>query len=214
MSKGSITIKYLEELGLDKEVAAKIFAERGKEIAETNAEKAELERLLSESKNSNSSIMSELESLRAVSADGADWKAKFEALQADILAKEKQAEADKILKEKQASVEKRFNDVVGDKQFNHEAIREAYLKKFGEALESKDFEGKGDSDIFKELTQNDGSAFKGVVFRNITGGQEHAQGYSNKSVKDIMKSDMTREEKRQAIAENIARGKLDYGSRN
>lgn len=167
----AITVKYLEGLGVEKEVAEKIFAERSGEIEKEKEKYSALEKELKEKNESLENLTTEFDALKTANADGADWKAKFEALQADNEAKAKQAEADRILKEKNESIEKRFNDCVGDRQFNHEAIRAEYLKKFGEALENKDFEGKGDSDIFKELTQNDGDAFKGVVQIPLAGGR-------------------------------------------
>lgn len=166
----AITTKYLESLGIERDIAAQIFAERGKEIADMNAEKATLEKELAEVKESLATITSEADNLRSVNADGLEWKKKFEALQADIEAKEKQAEADKILKAKQDDIESRFNAVLGDKKFNHEAIRESYLKKFGEALDSDDYKGKGDNDIFHALVKDDSTAFEGVTVAKLAGG--------------------------------------------
>lgn len=197
----AITVKYLEGLGVDKEVAEKIFAERSGEIEKEKAKYATLEKELQESKESLENLTTEFETLKTANADGADWKAKFEALQAENEAKAKKAEADRILKEKNESIEKRFNECVGNKQFNHEAIRADYLKKFADALESKDFEGKGDSDIFKELTQNDGTAFRGVVQIPLAGGSPRPTGKSYHSKDEIM-AIKDRVERRQAIAEN------------
>lgn len=197
----AITVKYLEGLGVDKETAEKIFAERGVEIEKEKAKQTVLETELKEKTEAFNNLNSELETLKNANADGADWKAKFEALQADNEAKAKQAEAERIMREKSESIEKRFNECVGDKQFNHEAIRAEYLKKFGEALENKDFEGKGDSDIFRELTQNDGSAFKGVTIVKLAGGTPRANGKTYSSKDEIM-AIKDRQERRQAIAEN------------
>jgi hypothetical protein len=59
---------------------------------------------------------------------------------------------------------------LGDKQFTHDAIRDSYLKRFGDALDSKDYEGKSDADIFHDLTKDDAAAFKGVQVVQLKGG--------------------------------------------
>ena len=102
------------------------------------------------------------------------------------MAKEKQAEADRIMREKQESVNNRFTAVLGDKKFTHDAIKADYLKKFGDALESKDYEGKSDADIFHALTKDDASAFAGVNVLRIPGGNPTpgSKTYTNKA--DIM----------------------------
>lgn len=156
------------ELG-KKFVAKADFNAKGEEIKTLKAEKQSLE--------------NEIAKLNETAKGGEDVKAELEALKAQIERDKKQAEADRIMKEKNESIEKRFNECVGDKQFNHEAIRAEYLKKFGEALENKDFEGKGDSDIFKELTQNDGSAFKGVVQIPLAGGTPRSTGTTDNESK-------------------------------
>ena len=135
-------------------------------------------------------------------ASGEDWKAKFEALQAENIAKEKQAEADRILAEKNADIEKRFAECVGDKKFSHDAIKADYLKKFAEALESEEYKGKGDVDIFHALTKDDATAFAGVTAVKLAGGTPQGNGtkYTNKA--DIM-AIKDRTERRNAIAQNL-----------
>ena len=97
-----------------------------------------------------------------------------------------------------------FKLVVGDKKFNHDAIREAYLKKFGDALESKEYEGQSDADILHALTKDDATAFTGVTAVKLAGGRP--QGVNGKhyaTKKDIMAiKDST--ERQQAIADNIS----------
>ena len=95
----------------------------------------------------------------------------LQALQAENVAKEKQAEADRILAEKNADIEKRFNECVGDKKFSHDAIKASYLKKFADALESEEYKGKGDADIFHALTKDDATAFTGVTAVRLQGGR-------------------------------------------
>lgn len=176
------------ELG-KKFVAKTDFNARGDEIKTLKTEKQSLE--------------DEIAKLNETAKSGEDVKAELEALKAQIESDKKQAEADRIMREKTESIEKRFNECVGDKQFNHEAIRAEYLRRFGEALESKDYEGKGDSDIFKELTQNDSNAFKGVTVVKLAGGTPRPTGKTYNNKEEIM-AIKDRAERRQAIAENPA----------
>lgn len=142
----------------------------GADVERVKSKVTALEAELSEKKEDITRLNTEFETLKAANASGEDWKAKFEALQAENEAKEKRAEAERILKEKEDNITSRFDTVLGDKKFNHEAIKADYLKKFGEALENKDFEGKSDADIFHELTKDDATAFKGVTAFRLEGG--------------------------------------------
>ena len=106
--------------------------------ADVEKVKSKVTSLEDEIKNKKADIdkfTTEIEELKSTNASADDWKAKFEALQSENLAKEKQAEADRILAEKTEAINKRFDAVVGDKKFSHDAVRESYLKKFGEAIE-------------------------------------------------------------------------------
>lgn len=205
----AITVKYLEDLGVEKEVAEKIFAERSKEIEADKAKREKLETELKESKESLDNLSKEFEDLKANNASAEEYKSKYEAVIAENEAKAKQAEADRILAEKNADIEKRFVECVGDKKFSHDAIKASYLKKFAEALESEEYKGKGDVDIFHALTKDDATAFTGVTAVKLQGGRPTGTGNVYSSVKEIMNSDMTREQKRQAIAENIAKGNIE-----
>ncbi len=181
----------------------------GADVEKAKSKVTALEAELKEKKADFDKLNTEFEALKTANASGEDWKAKFEALQAENVAKEKQAEADRILAEKNADIEKRFASCVGDKKFSHDAIKADYLKKFTDALESEEYKGKGDTDIFHALTKDDASAFAGVTAVKLAGGRP--QGTSGKSfstVKDIMNSDMDRATRRQAIAENIAKGNI------
>lgn len=105
------------------------------------------------------------------SKNAEDYKTKFENLKKEIDDKNAAAEADRIAKEKADGIANRFNAVVGDKKFTHDAIRADYLKKFGEALENKDFEGKSDADVLYALTKDDAAAFEGVTTVKLEGGK-------------------------------------------
>lgn len=210
----AITVKYLEDLGVEKEVAEKIFAERSKEIEADKAKREKLETELKEKKESLDNLSKEFEDLKSSNASAEEYKTKYEALVADNEAKAKQAEANRILAEKTENINKRFEAVVGEKKFSHNAIKADYLKKFGEALELEENKSLSDEQVFHNLIKDDKNAFEGVTAVKLAGGRPTGTGNGYSSVKEIMNSDMTREQKRQAIAENIAKGNIDNGSRS
>lgn len=162
-----------------------------------------LESELKEVKEQLDTVNKEFETLKSTNAGAEEYKTKYEALVADNEAKAKQAEADRILAEKNTDIEKRFTACVGDKTFTHEAIKAAYLKKFAEAIESEEYKGKGDADIFHALTKDDATAFTGVTAVRLNGGFSQTTGIKYKSKADIMAiKDST--ERQQAIADNIS----------
>ena len=205
----AITVKYLEDLGVEKEVAEKIFAERSKEIEADKEKREKLETELKEKKESLDNLSKEFEDLKSSNASAEEYKTKYEALVADNEAKAKQAEADRILAEKTENINKRFEAVVGEKKFSHDAIKADYLKKFGEAIELEENKSLSDEQVFHNLIKDDATAFTGVTAVKLQGGRPTGTGNGYSSVKEIMNSDMTREQKRQAIAENIAKGNIE-----
>ena len=178
-----------------------IMSVNGTDIEKAKAKATALEAELNEKNEAFGKLNTEFEKLKAQNAAGDDWKAKFEALQAENDAKEKQAQAEKISREKSENVSKRFESVVGDREFNHPAIRADFLKRFGEALESSDNVGKSDTDIFHALTKDDATAFKGVSGIRIAGGNPSRGGGQYKSKEDVM-AIKDRAERRRVIAEN------------
>lgn len=183
----AITVKYLTGLGIDEETANKIFAERGKEIEVDKTKYTELENKLTEKENSFNTLTKEFETLKANKANAEDWEKKFNDLQADIAEKEKKAKEEQAAKEKAAMIESRFNAVVGDRKFTHEAIKADYLHKFGEALDNKDFTGKSDADIFHELVKDDKNALENVQVKvNLPGGQP--MGGGNQEPKNLLEA--------------------------
>ena len=198
----AITVKYLEDLGVEKEVAEKIFAERSKEIEADKAKREKLETELKEKTDSLDNLSKEFEDLKANNASAEEYKSKYEAVIAENEAKAKQAEADRILAEKNADIEKRFAECVGDKKFSHDAIKADYLKKFADALESEEYKGKGDVDIFHALTKDDATAFTGVTAVKLAGGTPQGNGTKYTSKADIM-AIKDRTERRNAIAQNL-----------
>ena len=180
----AITVKYLEDLGVEKEVAEKIFAERSKEIEADKAKREKLETELKEKKESLDNLSKEFEDLKSSNASAEEYKTKYEALVADNEAKAKQAEADRILAEKTENINKRFDAVVGEKKFSHNAIKADYLKKFGEAIELEENKSLSDEQVFHNLIKDDKNAFEGVTAVKLAGGRP--SGTSGKTRDEIM----------------------------
>ena len=198
----AITVKYLEDLGVEKEVAEKIFSERSKEIEADKAKREKLETELKEKKESLDTLSKEFEDLKSSNASAEEYKTKYEALVADNEAKAKQAEADRILAEKTENINKRFEAVVGEKKFSHNAIKADYLKKFGEALELEENKSLSDEQVFHNLIKDDATAFEGVTAVKLAGGTPQGNGTKYTSKADIM-AIKDRTERRNAIAQNL-----------
>jgi hypothetical protein len=160
-------------------------AELGKKFvakADFNAKVEELK----EKKTDFEKLNTEFEALKTANASGEEWKTKYEAIVAENEAKAKQAEADRILAEKNADTERRFNECVGDKKFSHDAIKASYLKKFADALDSEEYKGKGDAEIFHALTKDDATAFTGVTAVKLAGGRPQTVGKTYNTKDEIM----------------------------
>ena len=187
----------------------KIMDINGADVEKAKAKVAALEADLKEAKETIDKTNAEFEALKSSNAGAEEYKSKYDALVAENEAKAKQAEADRIAREKAEGFDKRFETVVGDKKFSHDAIRADYRRKFENALADKANEGRSDADVFHSLVKDDATAFTGVTAVKLQGGRPIGTGHGYSSVKDIMNSDMTREQKRQAIAENIAKGNIE-----
>ena len=148
----------------------------GSDVEKAKAKAVTLESDLKESKQAYETLNKELEALKESNASSEEWQKKFEALQAENEAKAKQAEADRILKEKQENILNRFNSVVGDRKFSHDAVQADYLNKFGEALENPEYQGKSDADVLHALTKDDANAFLGVQAVKLAGGRPTGAG--------------------------------------
>ncbi len=179
----------------------KIMSINGADVEKYKSKVTALEANAKESKVAFDKLTTEFDALKQAGASDAEYKAKYEALVAENEAKAKRAEAEKIAKEKADNIANRFNAVVGDKEFSHDAIKSAYLAKFTEALADKANEGKSDADIFHALTKDDAVAFKGVTAVKLAGGSAATSGKTYSSKEEIMKiKDAT--ERQNAIRDN------------
>ena len=183
-------------------------AELGKKFvakADFNAKVEEVKTLKGEKKT----LEDDIAKLNENANGNEEVKKELEALKAKIDADAKQAEADRISREKAESDERLFNEALGEKKFSHDAVKSHYFNLFRQDLAKEENKGKSAIDILHNLTKDDATAFTGVTAVKLQGGRPTGTGTAYSSVKDIMNSDMTREQKRQAIAENIAKGNIE-----
>ncbi len=148
----------------------------GADVEKAKSKVTALETELKEKKADFDKLNNEFEALKTANASGEEWKTKYEAIVAENEAKAKQAEADRIEREKAESLDKRFEAVVGDKKFSHDAIRAYYRRKFENALADKENEGKSDADVFHALSKDDATAFTGVTAVKLAGGRPQNSG--------------------------------------
>ena len=158
----------------------------GADVEKVKSKVTALEAELKGKKDDIDKLNEEFEALKKSNASGEDWKAKFEALQAENVAKEKQAEADRILAEKTENISKRFDAVLGEKTFSHNAIKADYLKKFTDAVELEENKSLSDEQIFHNLTKDDARAFTGVTAVKLAGGKPQGVGSKYSSKDEIM----------------------------
>ena len=199
----AITVKYLEDLGVEKEVAEKIFAERSKEIEADKAKREKLETELKEKKESLDNLTAEIDTLKTSGKNADEIQAKLDALIAEREAERTKAEADRLAKEKLEATKSRFekaNEGKGD--WYNDPTKDFYFKKFSDALESEEYAGQSDVDIMHSLTKDDQTARKGVTAVKLAGGTPQGNGTKYTSKADIM-AIKDRTERRNAIAQNL-----------
>lgn len=185
----AITVKYLEDLGVEKEVAEKIFAERSKEIEADKAKREKLETELKETKESLENLSTEIDTLKTSGKNAEEIQAKLDALIAEREAERTKAEADRLAKEKLEATKSRFekaND--GKGEWYNEPTKEFYFKKFSDALESEEYAGQSDVDILHSLTKDDQTARKGVTAVKLQGGRPQSIGgsYDDATARAVM----------------------------
>ena len=199
----AITVKYLEDLGVEKEVAEKIFAERSKEIEADKAKREKLETELKEKTESLESLTAEIDTLKTSGKNAEEIQAKLDALIAEREAERTKAEADRLAKEKLEATKSRFEKAnEGKGEWYNEPTKDFYFKKFSDALESEEYAGQSDVDIMHSLTKDDQTARKGVTAVKLAGGTPQGNGTKYTSKADIM-AIKDRTERRNAIAQNL-----------
>ena len=165
----------------------------GADVEKVKSKVAALETELKEKKADFEKLDTEFEALKTANASGEDWKAKFEALQAENVAKEKQALAEKAEKEKEENNRLLFQKAVeayGKKSddWNGKFTEEGYYNEFIKALELEENTGRAHKDILHDLVKNDGTAFKGVQAVKLQGGTPQGIGsnYDDATARAVM----------------------------
>lgn len=180
----------------------KIMAINGADVEKVKAKVTALEADLKEAKETADKINTEFEALKSSNAGAEEYKTKYEALVAENEAKAKQAEAERVARERAEGLDKRFDAVVGDKKFSHEAIRADYRRKFENALAEKENEGKSDADIFFALHKDDKNAFEGVTAVKLEGGRPQGVGGKQYATKAEIMAIKNYDERVEAISNN------------
>ncbi len=129
-------------------------------------------------------ITAELDGLKESNASAEDWKAKYEKFKATVDAEKAEAKKAQLEAEKRANMQNRFNAVIGDRKFSHPAIEADYFEKF--IAEADKADGRGDNDIFTDLTKDDGQAFVGNTVTVTMAGAKPV-GTQRMNRDDIMK---------------------------
>lgn len=171
----AITVKYLEGLGIDKETAEKIFAERGVELEAEKAKREKIEKELKEKDESLNSLTAEIGKLKKDSKNADELQTKLDSLIAEREAEKKKAEAEKLLREREENNRAMFNKAVEacgktKDDWNGKFTEEGYYREFVKAIEADENKGKAHSDILHELVKDDKAAFKGVTPVKLVGG--------------------------------------------
>ena len=168
-------IKAIFANATDEQLSA-VLNINGADIEKVKRTVAVLEADLQKKTTDFDNVVNELSALKASNAINEDFKRQFERLQNEIAQKEAKEKADKEAKKKADTIASRFGAVVGERKFSHEAIKADYLRKFGEALDNKDFTSKSDAEILHELTKDDAAAFENVTAFRLEGGTNKVVG--------------------------------------
>lgn len=205
----AITVEYLTGLGIEKDVAEKIFKERGKEIANNQATQETVDDLkaqLKEAQDTIKTMTTELDGLKESNASAEEWQKKYEDFKKEVDEKEQAAKEQAAAAEKEANLQARYAAVAVGKdgqplEWTHKAIKNDYFAKFTSAIEDKANTGKSDADIFNNLVKDDATAFKGVQRVTLAGGKP--LGMSGAMTRSDISKIKDPIERRKAIATNI-----------
>lgn len=144
------TKKEMEEKGFTQEQIDFVMAERGKEIEKEKVNLEELRKQLTDKDLSISELTEKAKNLDGTETalkELNDKIASYEKEKSDREAAEIQAKLDSELRQ-------RFLANVGENKFKHEDIENGRFNAFKSALADEKYKGKGDSDIFAEVTKD------------------------------------------------------------
>lgn len=142
--------EFLKGLGIEDDAIKKIMAENGSDIEKAKADLESARKDLAEKEKKVTELTEQLKSF-----DGSNEK--LEELQKKVADFEKaDAERKKAEEESKANAEilERFNKVVGERKFKHEDIKNGRFNAFKTALSNAENKGKGDTEIFDNLTKD------------------------------------------------------------
>lgn len=142
------------------------FEKFKEEMGKRYVEKSEYDQLLAEKEE----LKEKTADLSEKAAYADEYERQLEELKERVRIEKEKETAERAEKEKEEEIKSRFSAVSENKKFRHNAIREDYLRKFGEALKDGQFEGKTDAEIFDELTKDDRKAFENVTVFKLAGG--------------------------------------------
>lgn len=128
------------------EIVKKIFAENGKDV---NAEKAKFP--------DYDDTKQQLVEAKATIANLEKTKGDTSALQAEVdkyKAADQKRQDDEKAAQVHKEVETRFDTVVGERKFVHDFVRQGVIGEFEKALTASENKGKGDKEIFENLTKD------------------------------------------------------------
>jgi hypothetical protein len=128
--------EFLKGLELDNETIDTIMAEHGKIVTK---DKEELQ-----------TLKSQISELKQNSVDGADWKEKFEKLDAQM----KDQEAKRKAQEEDEILTNNILEVLGDKKFVNDYTKNSIVSEIKTALQDKANAGKSAKDLFENLTKD------------------------------------------------------------
>lgn len=141
----------LKELGIeDKEVIDSIMKLYGDGINDVKSELTDLQEKVSEKEKSIKELTEKIKGFDGTEITVKELQDKvaiYEKAETDRLEAEKQAKTDAELKQ-------RFQSLVGENKFKHEDIENGRFNAFKTALADEKYKGKGDSDVFADITKD------------------------------------------------------------
>ncbi len=159
--------EFLRGLEFDDETVDTIMAEYGK--------------LVTKDKEEIQNLRGQIASLKESS--GADWKTKFEELDAQI----KKQEADKQAQAQDELLTNNINQVFGDKQFVNDITKNAIVDQIKTALKDSANAGKSAKDLFEEITNGKQGIFINPnQLQNMPGVSENVDNTITKEAFDKM----------------------------
>lgn len=146
-----MTRNELKELGIEEKATIDaIMKLYGDGIETVKAETEKLKVVISEKENTIADLSEKAKNLDGTESTLKELNEKvalYEKEKAERETAEKQAQVD-------AELKNRFMAVVGENKFKHADIENGRFNAFKDSLSKEEFKGKGDSDIFAEITKD------------------------------------------------------------